>query len=350
MKKVSKTSSKLSISLYTVGMTFCLLLTDDAKADIGDPVTEALLGGISQYVIGNSVANAFDNGNNIIQCNSPSAPSREVNCPNDSTYTPNMYTGGYASWGVGIEPITAIEWGTDCYLVPVFSGGTDPTVSLVLICQSGWNEIPAVTVGRTAARNQWGQITTTASTVSDKISTLAFKASDLPECVTVHNGFTSPCGPDPDVTFVAAPVGYETEVLVDDPRCNMPTFPFLNRRTGTTVDIQYGCFTAIAGNWLSNLPAPYLDTNALDPESKFNSATGSADPAAIMEGFTYDSYVTFYSSGNYVNEINMSARPFGSITKGEPGSAACLGALGAPEFCYFLVDSTPIANSETFLF
>ena len=248
MNQIMNASAWFVGTRYFVCFVLSMGLVHESNAQTGDSVTDSMIGPINEYVIGNSSATAWDNGSNILNCASGS-PSREVQCPNDSTYVPMVSTGGYSSWGVGLETIYAIEWGFDCYLVPVvvFVNGNS-SFNWVLICQGGWNSIPAVTVGRAAMRNRWGTQTSSVSSVSNIISTMAFKASDLPVCTPFHSGFDSPCRLlqeplplAPNVTFLAD-AGYETEISMDDPECDM-LFYF---RTGNISDVNSNCFIVSA--------------------------------------------------------------------------------------------------------
>ena len=102
---------------------------------------------------------AVNRGNNKTACG-PGAPhAQEANCPNDATYTPSQYTGGYQAWGIGINLPQIIEQETRCgfYWVANITNG-NVVYDYYFVCET-FNTTgpgPGISRGLAITRLKWG--------------------------------------------------------------------------------------------------------------------------------------------------------------------------------------------------
>jgi hypothetical protein len=293
----------------------------------------------------------LDDSSAWIGCNNP--PVVPTNCPNDNTYRPHTDTGGGQAFAISIYNFPqGYNVFYDCYVYwvddPYAGDGADGYWQTQ--CYQYVIYTDAFTYGYAAWASKWGtQVTYVgASGTSRPISTLAFKAPELPHCRVSQSLGTAECNKaDPNVTFVPSP-GIEDELLMSNPACQTG----ITGRDGNASDWDDGCFYPTYAE--SNLPAAYLDTTFGDGAT-YDLAVGTSNPATIVEGVTYRHYAEFQSLANRTNNmVGTTAFHSVSVDSWVDDSAACYygkyvrNPAEPSAFCLFPVDASRVSNPVPF--
>jgi hypothetical protein len=335
--------------------------------------------GIQQYVDTNfdttSTHKATIPTADYFSCNSMSGSNK---CPNDLTFTTRGNTGGAYAWGVGISNYggTGARWQCGWYVQSSYDYG----LQWVWRCDWITVQLRDVTVGSATSTFRFGGLSKSipvspgsTTTNNFKVSTFAWSGSPVAydgsfaQCVPLR-GLGQPSAPcDPftiNGNYVDGISGFEDKVVIPNPSCTAIV------RSGTVSDASSGCF--IADSWVSNLPAAYLDTTALDTSlpfttSQFVASVGSADgkqlrtaaeipPGAVqkMTNPALDYYwsISFWAYGRN-NLIGQSARHLQAVTARDASAYVCLAGTGnapplGPAACMFNVDISVVGPDQTF--
>jgi hypothetical protein len=312
---------------------------------------------------------------NFLACNSSVEGNK---CPNDMTYTTRGNTGGKSAWSVGLGVYGGSGFRYQCgwFFQPYYDFG----YRWQWRCY--WVEIQLRTtsVGGVTSAFTFGGLSKaiplapgSSETKNHKVSTFAWSGDPIayegsPSVCSPYRGFGGPDAPcDPQTVngnFVLGQTGFEDKIVIPNPACTL----FV--RTGTLSDANNGCF--IADEWVSNLPAPYLDTTALDTRlpfetSKFVASVGSADgkqlrtaaeipPGAVQKitnsALDYYWSIAFWAYGSN-NGVGMSARHLQAVTFYDATADVCRNGTGnappyGPAACMFNVDISVVGPDQYF--
>lgn len=218
----------------------------------------------------------------------------ENNCPPDATWLPS------ASMGVGARA----------------------EFSSVVANRSGFTE------GDFYTSLRWG---TAAGPPGGRINTAAFKSTSSPACdpdLSISS-LSAPCNRSQSNVIYVPGSTFESEGLVPNNRCLLPA------RTGTSFDLNAGCFLPTAG--FTSLPGAFLDTTLSDGRTPLNAAIGTVTPERLAEGVTYETYVYFWAFGT---EVVLFQR---AIHNGQIGTDSFPCPLPSA-FCTFAVDTSRLGD------
>jgi hypothetical protein len=291
-------------------------------------------------------------------CNNP--PVVPTSCPNDNTFRPHPDTGGLQNFGISLYNYLEGDYVLyECYIYWVDDpyAGDGATGYWVTECYPyAVVHQSAYTYGYARWDSRWGtqQTYVGQSGLLKPISTLAFKALELPHCRIDQFLGTAKCNTaDPNVTYVPNP-GMEDALEIPNPNCRVTSLiiPIIgpNGRTGDASDRDRGCFV-----WryaATNLPTPYVDTTFGDTAAIYDLAIGSAVAELIQEGTTYSNYAEFWAWGNN-NVVGQPAWHSVSVDSYVADSLACsYGKSKSPPepeaFCLFPVDSSRVSEKIPF--
>jgi hypothetical protein len=275
----------------------------------------------------------------------PSPPAHESSCPSDITYVPNVHTGGYQAFGIGLHNYPYYEdWIPECEMIPYpYWDGEGWSIEWVMECTYHHVVAPAEAGGPGVSRIQFGANTVTLPHVPDvgqpavtaPISTLAFKGSHLQWCSPTYVGPTAPCVPAAG-TYVPG-AGYEDKITMPD-NCSLST------RTGTGSDANNGCFWTSPGLMWTNFPSAYQDTNSQDSGPTFVMSVGTPNAASLQEGVMYTTRWGYFQWGNETVPVGQTITHKGAVTSkhlATPFCAAMYGTFGEAA-CWYNVDQTNI--------
>ncbi len=167
----------------------------------------------------------------------------------------------------------------------------------------------------------------------------AYKGASLPRCNPNYTGTEAKCatssGPQHDVIYVPNST-FEAEMDIPNPNCGF-------RWNNPNIDRQNGCFVPYWAG--SDYPSAYLDTTLFDSSDRYNATVGTANPAALSAGVTYNNYVYFETRGEYLGDLVTSSLAEPVRLNGQIGTLINgLCSLGIP-YCSFAVDITTVDTS-----
>jgi hypothetical protein len=280
-------------------------------------------------------------------------------CPNDYTYTTRGITGGTTAWGAAIQqsggPVNTVE----CTLVYNWPGN-DTVGSYGWYCYRVVYNRPKWTYAAAVSKFSFGPAKTYVPVTVENPNTNPFTISTfawngVPQAA--HGGpaecrpngspwdVARPCQSyDRDGSWVNAQSGFEDKIIIPNPHCT------LGSRTGSTLDKNYGCFSA--DRFITNLPTPYLDTTFLDNGGSFTASIGVVNGRLLIPGFPYESRVDGSAKG-WENIRGLMARHVQAVTARDDVGAPCLtGVGGAPAgggaACMFNVDISVVGPDKVF--
>jgi len=288
--------------LWACSAGILLVATSPSFADFsGDASIDTYIPYIYNVRAGGNSA-GINRGQNTTNCASAQAPAFESKCPNDATYAPSQYTGGYQAWGVGLAAYYADTIGFDCGWEFVLNWDSWPLPILQYVCSYEIGQVIDGYFGVARVRLKWGEDNSTTAQYSSihPTSVLAFNASSLTPC-DIGTFVLNPDCSNSDSAYIEDS-GYEAEIVFADPACGAS---LVTGRDGGANDSIDGCFVYYSGTQISELPADYKDTTFGDPPYTFNIGMGSSNAAAIEPGLYYNVTQFFSSSAGHLWKMRL---------------------------------------------
>lgn len=286
-----------------------------------------------------------DRGFAVTDCNSSTQPPFENKCPNDATYVPSQFSGGYQAWSVGLAPSYDESTHIECdweFTITWING--ELVIGEQLVCLPVTERFLTGYLGNAVATVEWGEdVITTGSLSTHPTSVMAFHPNALPPCNGIILQVVAVCTNTVNSSYVQD-AGYEMDLSFPDPAC-MPSLPG-GLRSGSILDKNNGCFYMAPGTQISDLPASYQDTTALDPAGVFNVGFGSANAAGIVPGHRYLVQQFFSSTApSDMIDFSIKVRHAGAITiRADITNAACAAGLNTDAFCFFGIDTASVGG------